>query len=69
MSRGWTAERRARQSAAIRRWKPWAQSTGPKSPEGKAVVAQNAYKGAVRATLRELRSALREQSEALKRIG
>lgn len=42
---GWTPERRKRQSKAIRQWKPWNQSTGPKSPEGKAVAARNAWAG------------------------
>ena len=51
---GWTPERRKRQSEAIRRWKPWNQSTGPKSPEGKAVVSGNAWTGGHRAQLREL---------------
>ena len=42
MSNGWTPERRARQAALIRTWKPWAQSTGPRTTEGKAQAAQNA---------------------------
>ena len=42
---GWTPERRKRQSEAIKRWKPWNQSTGPKSPEGKAAVSGNAWRG------------------------
>lgn len=41
---GWTAERRARQSAAIRQWSPWTKSTGPRTPAGKARAAQNAAK-------------------------
>ncbi len=44
MANGWTSERRARQSALIRNWKPWEQSTGPKSEEGKARVSRNAFK-------------------------
>ena len=51
---GWTPERRKKQSEAIRRWKPWQQSTGPKSPEGRALVARNAWTGGHRAQLREL---------------
>ena len=42
---------------------------GPKSEEGKARVSRNPYKGGTRARLRELGRLLREQCEALKRIG
>ena len=38
----WTPERKAKQAEAIRRWKPWERSTGPKSDEGKRVASQNA---------------------------
>ncbi len=40
----WTEERRKKQAEAIRRWKPWEKSTGPKTAEGKAVCAMNAVK-------------------------
>ena len=36
---GWSPERRQRQREAIQRWKPWEQSTGPRTPEGKAKAA------------------------------
>ena len=42
MGNGWTPERRARQAALIRTWRPWAQSTGPRTAEGKAQAAANA---------------------------
>ena len=42
MGKGWTPERRARQAALIKTWRPWEQSTGPKSPDGKAQAATNA---------------------------
>src|SRR3546814_10094629 len=54
MSHGWTPERRAKQAEAIHRWKPWQESTGPKSPEGKARVSRNGWKGGTRPMLREL---------------
>jgi len=38
----WTPERRARQREIIRKNKPWLKSTGPRTPEGKAVSSQNA---------------------------
>ncbi len=34
--------------------KPWAKSTGPKSPEGKAAVSRDAFTGGELAKLREL---------------
>lgn len=44
MSNGWTFERRQRQALAIRRWQPWARSTGPRSANGKAKAAGNSFK-------------------------
>ena len=54
MATTWTPERRARQAELIRTWKPWAKSTGPRSPEGKEQVKRNAWTGGHRAQLREL---------------
>jgi hypothetical protein len=68
MERPWTAEQRARQSQLVHTWKLWEQSTGPRSPEGKAVVAQNPYKVNTRGLLKELNAELKEQREALKRF-
>lgn len=69
---GWTLERRARQAEAIRRWKPWAKSTGPRSPEGKARAARNADKGGnwreTRELFRRLNQELRQQKEILGEI-
>ena len=58
---GWSAERRQRQSQAIKEWKPWRQSTGPKSAVGKAQVSRNAYKGGHRQHLQELKRAINEE--------
>jgi hypothetical protein len=58
----WTAERRARQSAMIRKWRPWERSTGPRTPAGKARSARNAYRGGHRPRLREL---IRAMNQAL----
>jgi len=41
---GWTEERRQKQSEAIRRWKPWEQSTGPKTEMGKHTASGNSLK-------------------------
>ena len=65
---GWNSERKARQAALIRHWRPWEQSTGPKTEAGKARVARNAFKGGVRPLLRELGRLLQEQRQALERI-
>jgi len=64
-----TPEHRKLGAELICRWKPWEQSTGPKSAEGKAKSARNAYRGATREWLRELRRALREQDETRQRVG
>ena len=65
----WTPERRQRQREAIARWKPWQQSTGPKSAEGKARSARNAYTGGhtvkLRQLIKEANAALRRQKEWL----
>jgi len=54
MTATWTSERRARQAALIRTWKPWQKATGPRTPEGKARASRNAYKGGHWLKLREL---------------
>ena len=54
MTSSWTPERRARQAALIRTWKPWERSTGPRTPDGKAKASRNAYKGGHWLMLREL---------------
>ncbi len=65
---GWTAERKARQAELIRQWRPWDNSTGPKTLEGKTVSSRNAYRGGVRSMLREISALLREQRDMLKQV-
>jgi len=48
MANGWSDERRARQSEAIHRWKPWQLSTGARTPEGKARSSRNAFRLTIR---------------------
>lgn len=61
----WTDERRARAREIALQIQPWLKSTGPKSTEGKAVAARNAFRGGVRPNRRAVR---RECKVALKGI-
>ena len=63
---GWTPERRAKQAAAIRRWRPWESATGPRTPAGKAKVSRNAWKGGIRFEMRSVAQFLRKYQEYLK---
>lgn len=65
MANGWTQERRARQAELIRTWKPWSQSTGPRTPEGKAKAASNGDKGGLMAEARREAQQLRKLTTAL----
>lgn len=65
---GWNLERRQRQAALIRTWRPWEHSTGPKTSEGKRTAAMRGHKGGIRPKLRELARVLREQRDTLNRI-
>lgn len=61
----WTPERRAKQAKAIRRTKPWLNSTGPKTDAGKATSSQNARLPERIAELRQQRDAIRAMSTAI----
>ena len=69
-ARTWTTEQRQKQREAIKRWKPWQQSSGPKSPEGKAAAAGNAWTGGewqkLRQAIKALNGAMRKQRDWLK---
>lgn len=60
-----TPEHRALRAELIERWKPWEQSTGPKTLAGKAKVSRNGFKGGERAVLRELRRAMSDAQEVV----
>src|ERR1700693_5616581 len=51
MTNGWTTERRARQSALILNWQPWAHSSGQKTKRGKATSARNARRHGMRSRI------------------
>ena len=51
--RNWTPEERQRQRELIQRWRPWKQSTGAKTPDGKKRSSLNAYKTVESLELRE----------------
>ena len=68
MANGWTLERKARQAVLIQSWQPWNNSTGARTPEGKAASSRNAYKGGFRVGLRALSSMLKEQQKSLERF-
>lgn len=63
-----TPEHRRLRADLIRTWKPWQQSTGPKSKEGKSRVSRNADKGGARQLLRAVTATLKAQREALQDV-
>lgn len=66
---GWTPERRARQALLIRQGQPWKRSTGPRTPEGKAVSSRNAFKPySIRKELLALAAQLRDVQRQITRI-
>ena len=76
MADGWTPERRARQAALIRTWRPWDRSTGPRTEAGKAKASRNADKigewkaerDNIRALNRYVRELLSRQRELMRRL-
>ncbi len=58
---GWTPERKKRQAEMIKSWKPWEQSTGAKTTEGKDISKMNAYKHGLRSEgIKAIRGALKK---------
>ncbi len=72
----WTASARKRQRELIKKWKPWNNSTGPRTEEGKEISSQNArkysqeiqtlleYVKQTEATMKKLDKHLREELQA-----
>ncbi len=69
---GWTEEKRQAMRDRINQTKPWLKSTGARTPEGKAISSQNAFKGGLHARIKslniEMKAMLKEQKEALQRM-
>ena len=62
----WSEERKKKQAEAIKRWKPWEKSTGPKTKKGKARCSTNAIKsGAYTGKMKEMREMLRHNKAFL----
>ena len=68
MATTWTPERRARQAELIRTWQPWAESTRPRSPEGRQQVSKNAWTGGHRTQLRELSKLVNAEVRAAREL-
>ena len=68
MATPWTLERRQRQAELIRQWQPWKESTGPRTPEGKAASSRNAWQGGQRAQLRELSKMVNAEVRAAREL-
>ena len=67
MPRIWTELQRQRQSELILQQRPWTHSTGPKTLEGKAKVAQNRLKHGFRSKpMRQLISRLAAMKREMK---
>ena len=67
-ARQWTLEQRKLQSELIKQWQPWKHSTGAKTPEGKVMSSQNAYKHGVSGLLKEMRQLLRKQKQLIEEV-
>lgn len=60
MARKWTEEEKQKQAEAIKRWKPWEKSTGPRTENGKEESRMNAFKhGGYTFEMKVLRHALK----------
>ena len=74
MKHGWTPQRRKKQSELIQKWKPWENSTGPRTAQGKTTSSMNAVKHGMRgAEMRSIESVIaalaRFEREARERVG
>ena len=66
--RHWTPEERLRQAELIKNWQPWKQSTGARTPEGRARSSQNAYKYGLNKLQKDMRQLLKEHRKVIEII-
>lgn len=66
---GGRAPQTRRQSEAIRNWRPWEKSTGPRTPEAKPRSSQNRFAGAMHPLLRKLARVLTDLDRVRDRPG
>ncbi|PXX09520.1 hypothetical protein C8R27_13621 [Nitrosomonas ureae] len=66
--RHWTPEERLKQAESIKTWQPWKQSTGAKTPAGKATSSRNAYKHGLSRLQKEMRELFKQQKQLLEEI-
>ncbi len=65
-NKGWTPEKRAAAAEKTHQNRPWENSTGPRTEEGKSIVKNNALKhGGRSAAYKELMDVLKEQKKWL----
>ena len=57
-----------KQSKLIKNWQPWKQSTGARTPEGKARSSENAYKHGLSKLQKEMRQLLKEHRKVIEII-
>lgn len=67
-ARQWTLSQRKQQAELIRQWQPWKHSTGARTPQGKAVSSQNAFKHGMSKLLKEMRILLKRQKQQLTQL-
>lgn len=67
--KGVTEEGRRKLREAALKYRPWQYSTGPRTPEGKAKVAENGrYRQRARMTTRGIRADIRQARAATRRL-
>ena len=65
----WTLEQRLQQAQRIHQQKPWERSTGPKTPEGKAISRENSLKHGTRSkNIRDMEHQLAKWKRELKQL-